>query len=78
MTHDRMRMEPFTLTHEFLSYMLGVHRPAVTLAAGVLQRAGLIRYTRGKVTVLDRDGLEAVSCACYDITRRNYARLVGS
>lgn len=78
MTHDRMRLEPFTLTHEFLSYMLGVHRPAVTVAAGVLQRAGLIRYTRGKVTVLDRSGLENVSCACYEITKRNYARLVGS
>ena len=78
MTHDRMRMEPFTLTHEFLSYMLGVHRPAVTLAAGVLQRAGLIRYTRGKVTVLDRTGLEAVACACYDIVRRSYERLIAS
>jgi CRP-like cAMP-binding protein len=77
MTHDRMRMEPFVLTHEFLSYMLGVHRPAVTLAAGVLQRAGLIRYTRGKVTVLDRDGLEAVACPCYHMTRRNYERLIG-
>jgi len=77
MTHDRMRMEPFTLTHEFLSYMLGVHRPAVTLAAGVLQRAGLIRYTRGKVTVLDRGGLEAVACSCYEITRKNYERLIG-
>jgi CRP-like cAMP-binding protein len=78
MTHDRMRMEPFMLTHEFLSYMLGVHRPAVTLAAGVLQKAGLIRYTRGKVTVLDRAGLEAVSCACYEITRASYERLLGS
>ena len=78
MTHDRMLLAPFTLTHEFLSYMLGVHRPAVTLAAGALQRAGLIRYTRGKVTVLDRAGLEAVSCACYEITRRNYARLIES
>jgi CRP-like cAMP-binding protein len=77
MTHDRMRMEPFTLTHEFLSYMLGVHRPAVTLAAGVLQRAGLIRYSRGKVNVLDRAGLEAVACACYEVTRRNYERLAG-
>jgi CRP-like cAMP-binding protein len=77
MTHDRMRLEPFNLTHEFLSYMLGVHRPAVTLAAGVLQRAGLIRYTRGKVTVLDRAGLEAVACACYEVTRKNYERLVG-
>jgi CRP-like cAMP-binding protein len=77
MTHDRMRMEHFTLTHEFLSYMLGVHRPAVTLAAGVLQRAGLIHYTRGKVVVLDRAGLEAAACACYDITRKNYERLIG-
>jgi Mn-dependent DtxR family transcriptional regulator len=57
--------------------MLGVHRPAVTLAAGVLQRAGLIRYTRGKVTVLDRTGLEDVACACYELTRKNYQRLIG-
>jgi len=78
MTHDRMRLEPFVLTHEFLSYMLGVHRPAVTLAAGVLQRAGLIRYTRGHVTVLDRAGLEAASCACYELTRKNYKRLMES
>lgn len=78
MTHDRMRLEEFVLTHEFLSYMLGVHRPAVTLAAGVLQRAGLIRYTRGRVTVVDRRGLEAVSCACYEITRKSYERLIGS
>ena len=75
MTHDRMAHERFLLTHEFLSYMLGVHRPAVTLAAGVLQRAGLIHYTRGVITVVDRGGLEKVACACYEITRRNYARL---
>ncbi|MBA2683840.1 MAG: Crp/Fnr family transcriptional regulator [Gemmatimonadaceae bacterium] len=78
MTHDRIRMEPFVLTHEFLSYMLGVHRPAVTLAAGVLQRAGLIRCTRGKVIVMDRPGLEAASCARYDTTRANSERLIGS
>jgi CRP-like cAMP-binding protein len=78
MTHDRMRLESFVLTHEFLSYMLGVHRPAVTLAAGGLQRAGLIRYTRGRVTVVDRAGLEEVSCACYEIIRTSYERLVGS
>ena len=78
MTHDRMRMEPFTLTHEFLSYMLGVHRPAVTLAAGMLQRAGLIRYTRGKVTVINRLGLEDASCECYEITRKSYERLLGN
>jgi CRP-like cAMP-binding protein len=75
MTHDRTGHERFLLTHEFLSYMLGVHRPAVTLAAGVLQRAGLIHYTRGVITVVDREGLEKVACACYDIIRRNYARL---
>lgn len=77
MTHDRMRKESFTLTHEFLSYMLGVHRPAVTVAAGTLQRAGLIRYTRGKVAVIDRAGLEAASCECYEVTRKNYERLIG-
>lgn len=75
MTHDRMQHERFLLTHEFLSYMLGVHRPAVTLAAGVLQRAGLIHYTRGVITVVDRQGLEKVACACYEIIRRNNARL---
>lgn len=77
MTHDRMLQQPFLLTQEFLSYMLGVHRPAVTIAAGVLQRAGLIHYTRGMITVIDRAGLEGVACACYEITQRNYARLEG-
>jgi CRP-like cAMP-binding protein len=77
MTHDRMLRQPFFLTQEFLSYMLGVHRPAVTIAAGVLQRAGLIHYTRGIITVIDRAGLEGVACACYQITQRNYARLEG-
>jgi CRP-like cAMP-binding protein len=77
MTHDRMRLEEFVITHDSLSYMLGVHRPAVTLAAGMLQRAGLIRYTRGRVTVVNRRGLEGVSCACYEITRSNYERLIG-
>jgi CRP-like cAMP-binding protein len=77
MTHDRMLQQPFLLTQEFLSYMLGVHRPAVTIAAGVLQRAGLIHYTRGMITVVDRAGLEGVACECYAITQSNYARLEG-
>ena len=77
MTHDRMRLESFILTHEFLSYMLGVHWPAVTLAAGVLQRAGLIRYTRGHVTVSIALDSKSASCACYDLTRNNYERLDG-
>jgi CRP-like cAMP-binding protein len=76
MTHDRTRLEEFVITHDSLSYMLGVHRPAVTLAAGMLQRAGLIRYTRGRVSVVNRRGLEGVACDCYEVTRRNYERLI--
>jgi CRP-like cAMP-binding protein len=77
MTQDRIGSDVLPLTQQFLSYMLGVHRPAVTLAAGSLQKAGLIRYSRGKVKVIDRAGLEAAACACYDITKRSFARLVG-
>ena len=58
MTHDRMQSDEFLLTQEFLAMMLGVQRTGVTAAAGALQRAGLIRYTRGNVTILDRAGLE--------------------
>jgi CRP-like cAMP-binding protein len=76
-THDRVEGDEFRLTQEFLSYMLGVHRPAVTLAAGVLQKAGYIHYSRGKITVTDRSGLEGVSCACYAATRDDYAVLLG-
>lgn len=77
MTQDRIGSERLPLTQQFLSFMLGVHRPAVTLAAGALQKAGLIRYSRGKVTILDRTGLEAAACACYELTRRSVERLVG-
>ena len=71
MTHDRVQGDSFELTQEFLSYMLGVHRPAVTLAAGLLQRAGFIHYTRGHITVTDRAGLESASCCCYQVARDN-------
>jgi CRP-like cAMP-binding protein len=74
-THDRVDGDVFKLTQEFLSYMLGVHRPAVTLAAGVLQNAGYIRYSRGTITVTNRSGLEAASCSCYQATRDDYAAL---
>jgi CRP-like cAMP-binding protein len=77
MTHDRVDGDRFELTQEFLSYMLGVHRPAVTLAAGLLQRAGFIHYTRGHITVTDRAGLEAASCCCYQVTRDNFRELAG-
>jgi CRP-like cAMP-binding protein len=75
MTHDRMHEQDFHLSHEFLAVMLGVQRPTVTTVAGGLQHAGLIRYTHGRVTVLDRRGLEAASCECYAIVRAHFDRL---
>jgi CRP-like cAMP-binding protein len=65
LTHDRCNADQFVLTQEFLALMLGVSRTGVNLAAGVLAKAGLIHYVRGKITILDRKGLESVSCDCY-------------
>jgi CRP-like cAMP-binding protein len=77
MTHDRVEGDRFELTHEFLSLMLGVRRAGVTVAMGTLQSAGIVRYTRGRVEVLDRARLEEASCGCYHITRSSLARLLG-
>jgi len=77
MTHDRMQSDEFLLTQEFLAMMLGVQRTGVTAAAGALQRAGLIRYRRGIVTMLDRDGLERRSCECYGVSKLAFDRLLG-
>jgi CRP-like cAMP-binding protein len=77
MTQDRMHGNEFQLTHEFLAMMLGVRRTGVTLAAGALQRAGLIHYTRGHVTILNQRGLLKRSCECYGITKREFDRLLG-
>ncbi len=77
MTHDRMQSDEFLLTQEFLAMMLGVQRTGVTVAAGALQRAGLIRYKHGNVTVIDRRGLVRRSCECYGISKKEFDRLLG-
>jgi CRP-like cAMP-binding protein len=76
MTQDRAHADSFGVTHEFLAYMLGVRRVGITLAAGALQRRGLIEYSRGRVTVLDRKGLQAVTCSCYADDRQTYAEIM--
>jgi CRP-like cAMP-binding protein len=72
MVHDRVDGTTFMLTQEFLATMLGVGRPKVTLAAQGLQRAGLISYRRGVVSVLDRKGLEQLACECYGVLAGTY------
>ena len=74
MLHDRAESDRLPLTHEFLSQMLGANRATVSLAAGVFQQAGLIRYARGTVTVLNRDGLEDAACECYHILKAEFDR----
>ena len=77
MSHDRAGNDQFAMTHEFMATMLCVHRPSVTIAARLLQRAGLIRYGSGSVTVVDRRGLEAAACECYGAVRRQHQKLLG-
>jgi CRP-like cAMP-binding protein len=77
MTHDRANSNEFHLTHEFLARMLGVRRVGITNAAGALQTRNLIAYTRGDISVLDRPGLEAASCPCYQTGLDIYTRTLG-
>jgi len=65
LAHDRVGKDEFSLTQEFVAMMLGVSRPTVTVIAGTLQKAGLITYHRGHLTIVDREKLEAASCECY-------------
>jgi len=73
---DRLRGDELVMTQELIANMLGVRREGVTEAAGKLQKAGLVRYTRGRITVLDREGLEKRSCECYEVVKKEYDRLL--
>jgi CRP-like cAMP-binding protein len=75
-THDRVDSDTFGLTQEYLGVMLGVQRPSVSLAQGTLQTAGCIMFPRGSITVVDREALEEAACACYELIRTEYSRLV--
>jgi CRP-like cAMP-binding protein len=75
MAGDRASGNEVPLGHEFLSMMLGVRRAGITVALGTLKTAGLIRNTHGRVTIIDRHGLEAASCECYRLVRSEYQRL---
>lgn len=77
LTRDRVQSDVIRLTHEVLAQMLGVRRAGVSETAAGLQRAGLIRYSRGKVTIVDRAGLERLACECYAVNRTHMKRLMG-
>ncbi len=75
MVRDRQHSDEFRLTHESIAEMLGVRRASVTQAAGTLQKAGLIRYNHGKITILDRKGLEEAACECYGISGEDFLEI---
>jgi CRP-like cAMP-binding protein len=77
MCQDRAQSKDLELTQEFIAIMLGTRRAGVSEAAGQLQDAGLIKYHRGHITILDRERLEAASCECYPIVKKEFVRLVG-
>lgn len=77
MSQDRAGLRILPLTHEFIGFMLGVQRSTVTIAARSLQAAGLIRYKRGNIEILDREGLEAGACECYAVVNHKHGRLLG-
>ncbi len=73
---DRLPSNELVMTQELIANMLGVRREGVTEAAGKLQHAGLIRYSRGKITVIDRPGLEKRVCECYAVVKKEFDRLL--
>lgn len=77
LTHDRVHTEEVRMTHEFIAQMLAVRRESVTVVAQRLQAAGVIRYSQGYITILDRAGLEARVCECYGVVQNEFTRLLG-
>ena len=78
LSHDRAKTDELPMTQEFISQMLGGGRESVTVAAGILQDAGLIHYARGHIRILNRKGLEATVCECYQIVKNEFDRLLGT
>src|SRR5215204_892345 len=74
-THDRVGSDSFQITQDFLAQMLGVRRATVSESARTLQQAGLIRYSRGRITIVDRDRLQAAACQCYLTIRHEFDKL---
>ena len=75
---DQIQASELVLTQEFISQMLGIRRSGVTVAATSLQQAGMIRYSRGRITVIDREKMKLVACECYDVINNEFSRLLGS
>lgn len=76
-TSDRVKSSEFRLTQEFLSLMLGSRRQGISEAASSIQRAGIISYARGRITILDREALESISCECYGVVKEAYGQALG-
>jgi CRP-like cAMP-binding protein len=75
--HDLLQTNKLIMTHDLIANMLGVRREGVSIAAGHLQKEGLIKYVRGTITMLDRDALERAACECYRVVKDEYDRLLG-
>lgn len=77
MGYNRARGKPYKMTQEYLASMLGVQRPSVSVIAKKYQDAGLIQYHRGVISILDREGLEAMTCECYHVVMEQFERFIG-
>lgn len=77
MSHDRVGRDTFPITQEFMAIMLGTERPSVSQAAKVLMDAGLVDYARGRMHIVNRQGLEARACECYQVTRNQFKTIMG-